>query len=292
MATQSQPVVINLSYAREIGDLLKAAREERHLSRAEVSDTLLCSVPQVEGLESGSARYFYGSRLFAQALSRYADLMALSLDRHQLVQSGDWLVGDVTTEDVSLEGASTAGAGAENPSDCFSRQQLQGAIAMPMAALRASASRHGRWAAVAVMVSAIALIAVVSLSDKTAAVQPAIAAAPVVTVPPAVPVAEPAPPALAPVSETAHGLNPIHLAFSGASWVQVRDAHGRSIERIYQKGESTDVDVADFSSLVVGNAVATSLTINDRLITADVLAPYTQGRVIRLSQKDIRGMVP
>lgn len=71
----------------------------------------------------------------------------------------------------------------------------------------------------------------------------------------------------------------------------MRDAQGRSSERIYQKGEAADVNVANLSSLVIGNATATSLTINDRPVTAEALAPYTQGRVIRLSQKDVRGMV-
>ena len=98
MVMKQPLIVINFEYARETGAALKQLREARGVTRSDIADALILSIQQVQGLEAGSASSFYGARLFAQALSRYADYLDHPLDRQALLQSGKWLVGAVPHE--------------------------------------------------------------------------------------------------------------------------------------------------------------------------------------------------
>ncbi len=95
MVMKQQLIVINFEYARETGAALKEVREARNMTRSDVADALILSIQQVQGLEAGTASSFYGARLFAQALNRYADYLEQPLDRQALLQSGNWMVGAV-----------------------------------------------------------------------------------------------------------------------------------------------------------------------------------------------------
>jgi transcriptional regulator with XRE-family HTH domain len=95
MVSKPHLIVINLDYARDTGALLKEIRDARNMTRSDIADALILSIQQVQGLEAGSASSFYGARLFAQALNRYADYLDHPLDRQALVQSGKWMVGAV-----------------------------------------------------------------------------------------------------------------------------------------------------------------------------------------------------
>ena len=74
---------------------------------------------------------------------------------------------------------------------------------------------------------------------------------------------------------------PVHLAFDGASWVEIRDASGRIVfSRLSQAGSETHVSGAAPFSLVIGNARAVRLYYEGKPVD---LAPYIRIDVAHLT---------
>jgi cytoskeleton protein RodZ len=79
----------------------------------------------------------------------------------------------------------------------------------------------------------------------------------------------------------APGMARIVLAFDGNSWVDVRDANGKSVfSRLNQAGSVQEVQGAAPFSLTIGNAPQVKLTWKGRPVD---LTPYTKGDVARLT---------
>ncbi len=79
----------------------------------------------------------------------------------------------------------------------------------------------------------------------------------------------------------APGMARIVLAFDGNSWVDVRDANGKSVfSRLNQAGSVQEVQGSAPFSLTIGNAPQVKLTWKGRPVD---LTPYTKGDVARLT---------
>lgn len=295
MVIKPQPVVINLSYAREVGDSLQTIRESRQLSRDDISDLLVCSVQQVLGLESGSARYFYGSRLFAQALSRYAELLEFALDRSQLVQSGEWVPGAIAEQSSVIEAVSSDIL-SQKPSKTTAKLSTLSCLLLR----NANKSKTERLMLIRQylfkisMALAIGVISIFAFNVLMDAQYVALASkkkssaqndAPPMSV-------EHQPISANLRAESIRQRNQFRLNFIGQSWVQIRYINQKSIDRIYQRGESLSFDIDQFTSLVIGNVDATQLEFGGKRVEHAMLRPYTRGLVVRLNQHDVRRWEP
>lgn len=101
---------INPECTRTLGAQLREARELRKLSTQDVADKLLFSKNQVIGLEAGELKYFYGTKLYAQAADKYAAFM-------ELPQCPSAILFDFgCPEDTAIEAIAEAPAAAQKSS--------------------------------------------------------------------------------------------------------------------------------------------------------------------------------
>ncbi len=294
MTIKPPPVVINLSYACEVGDSLKTLRESRQLSRDDVSDLLVCSVQQVMGLESGSERYFYSSRLFAQSLSRYADLLAFNMDRTQLVQSGDWVPGAVSAQ-TSVSEAETSVAPDSHTLNAISKFSDTPTLLIDKAFRTAKdhvlvLRQYLLGVSISVAILTISILFINLLFDARQAA-PAFVRSTTSENKTQLNSDQNKPTVISEHASPANR-NQLNLKFTGQSWIQLREIHGKSINRLYQKGESLSFDIEQLSSLVIGNAEATEIDVGGTKLDRAVLSPFTRGLVVRLNQQAIRDLEP
>lgn len=66
-------------YSKEIGALLKAARQARSLDLAEIASKLALSASQLRLLEAGETGSFYNQHFYLQAVQRYAAFLSVEL---------------------------------------------------------------------------------------------------------------------------------------------------------------------------------------------------------------------
>ena len=277
MVIKPQPVVINLSYAREVGDSLKTLRESRQLSRDEVSDILVCSVQQVLGLESGSAKCFYGSRLFAQALSRYAELLSFPLDRTQLVQSGEWIpgaMGAITEQSLDAKTVSAEILGKQS-SETTSKSLVIASLLFRKAITSVKDGviiirQYLLGISMALAIGAISIFAINLLWDTQYPASASGIAVPAQNDAQSTSV-ERKKLTVSPEAETVAQRKQLHLNFTGPSWVQLRSINQKSIDRLYQKGESLSFDIDQVTSLVVGNVDVTQFEMGGKRVDGVML---------------------
>jgi cytoskeleton protein RodZ len=275
-----------------VGERLRAAREGRGLTIADVAQALKLGLRQVEALESGDWGSLPGTTFIRGFVRNYARL--LQVDAAPLMAQLD---ATVTTAKVSLDVPENASG------------------AMP--ATRSAVQRHNRGI---VILGAVLLVAaglaylllpddLTALRDKAQGMIDGAArkegkatetvAAPAATAP-AVP--EPAfPPGQAPEQvinpqlqalpqlapapaaqpAAAAGTGALGLAFTGESWVEVKDRDGRVLlsERRTVGGDQA-VDGTAPLTVTVGKASAVALTWRGKAVD---LAPHTKGEVARLT---------
>lgn len=105
MIIKAPPVILNDQYIKDLGHLLREARERCGESIPEMADKLLFSKDQIAGLENYTLNKFYGERHFVQALIKYAEFLNLPVERDQLTLHGDLTVGAIETDNVKSQPA-------------------------------------------------------------------------------------------------------------------------------------------------------------------------------------------
>ena len=121
MIIKAPPVILNDQYIKDLGHLLRKAREHSGESIPEMADKLLFSKDQIAGLENYTLNKFYGERHFVQALIKYAEFLNLPVERDQLTLHGDLTVGAIDTDNVKTQPAPTISVTSEvqETSDAF-----------------------------------------------------------------------------------------------------------------------------------------------------------------------------
>lgn len=277
------------------GAVLRAAREAHGYSLAEIAQVLKFGVRQLEALERDDYSTLQGTtfiRGFVRSYARY-----LKLDEGPLLAALEPQAPLVVAEVQPVEsmGAEMPASGADGSKRAYA---LAGAVlllgAIAWFVLQEQAAPVPKTDA------QLAAPAPTTLEPEEpaapAAVKPAVPAiatdAPVVAPPvpsvtPAANSAEPVVVAPAEAAQTA-AANPnerqVLLAFSGVSWVEVRDVSNR----IIYSGNSTPDSRQTLRGrppfqLVIGNAQAVKLRYEDRSID---LQPYTRVDVARLTLDD------
>jgi cytoskeleton protein RodZ len=275
-----------------VGERLRAAREARRLTVADVAQALKLGVRQVEALEGGNWASLPGTTFIRGFVRNYARL--LQVDAAPLMAQ---LGATVTTARVNLDVPENASG------------------AMPAA--RSAVQRHNRGVVIlGALLLAGAGLAYMLLPDDLAALrdkaqgmidgaarkedkatetvaapaakEPAVAEpafppgqTPEQVINPqsqALPQLAPAP--AAPAAAVA-GTGALGLAFKGDSWVEVKDRDGKVLlsERRTVGGDQA-VDGAAPLTVTVGKASAVALTWRGKAVD---LAPHTKGEVARLT---------
>lgn len=256
-----------------VGTKLRAAREQQGLSLGDVAQRLKYAPRQVQALEE--ARYdALPSLTFKRGFVRgYAKLLGLD---------GSVLVAELEFEVGPDSGPST--------------EQLQ-QVAYTQPALSSRPTGQSAWRWILAMVIAIVAIGGYSLHEWEPPAPLKMSSQPTV---PATPPAASEPPRAADVpalersmplplplieqrAEPSRGEGKLQFAFSGESWVEVRDASGGIIlSGTFRDGAQQWADGQPPFDLTVGNARLVKLTYRGAEVD---LAPYTKVSVARLQLK-------
>jgi cytoskeleton protein RodZ len=274
--------------AQSVGATLRAAREARQLGLADVAQRLKLGVRQIEALENGDWAGLPGSTFVRGFVRNYARMLGIeseSLLAHL----------DATLEKpvVHLDMPESASGTMPAPAAATGRRDRSFmALGVVLALLAGVVYMVLPNDLSALRDKAQGLLDAAARRDDKAPPAPAVAkdAAPEPVFPPgqtpqqvmnpqlqALPQLEPAKADVA--APAAAGA--LRLAFSGESWVEVRDRDGKVLfsERRTTGGDQA-LDGVPPLSLVIGKASVVSLTWRGKAVD---LAPHTKGEVARLT---------
>lgn len=255
-----------------VGALLGAARVEQGLSAADVSRALKFSVRQVEALEKDDFSELKGSTFLRGFVRSYARF--LKLDEVPLLDALQLEIPSAPLEVHEVESMNAA---------------------MPQRTLSVSPARMRQW-----MITFFLCAGVVGLGwwavqagwFRTEAKEPTVVSASspqasqateVVRENP-VNVAQPLSTVMNPGETVASGLRQLDFAFSGTSWVEVRDANQATVltGRFSDNARQSVQGFPPFQ-LVIGNASAVKVRYENRAID---LQPYVRAEVARFTLDD------
>ena len=296
---------------RTPGPALAAERERQGLSRADIAQRLRISTMQVEAMETDDfARLPRGTflrgfvRNYAKALGLDPAALVAELDRAQPRATAPGIV--VPTQNIRFDPLG----------ERFSGPYVKAAFIAATCVVLAFAAlywwffmRPGALPAAATEVKKPAVVAsqpIVTLQPEPARsfpapAEPAASAPPAPHAPPAAPapsIAETVPfsdpfapsvaakPAVRPAPTAAGesvppGSKSLRFAFSGPSWVEVKDARGRTlISKVNPKGSDAEVVGKPPFTVWIGNAPEVKMTYGDKDFD---LAPHTRAAVARFT---------
>jgi cytoskeleton protein RodZ len=298
---------------RTPGPALAAERERQGLSRADIAQRLRISTMQVEAMETDDfARLPRGTflrgfvRNYAKALGLDPAVLVAELDRAQPRATAPGIV--VPTQNIRFDPLG----------ERFSGPYVKAAFIAATCVVLAFAAlywwffmRPGVLPAVATEVKKPAVVAsqpILTLQPEPARsfpspAEPAASAPTAPTAPPAAPapsIAETAPfpdpfappvaakPAVLPAPAPAAagesvppGSKSLRFAFSGPSWLEVKDARGRTlISKVNPKGSDAEVVGKPPFTVWIGNAPEVKMTYGDKDFD---LAPHTRAAVARFT---------
>lgn len=265
------------------GQQLRAAREARHMSVADVAEVLRFSVRQVEAIEADRYADLPGATLVRGFVRGYAKL--LKLDAGPLLAAMAEAVPQGTAD---VRPPQTLGAAEDAPA---------------LDRVSAPGMSRGVWGLAAVLVVAVGLIAYLvfsseaelpsvasyKMSQESPAAVPAVAPPlPPATGTGAVPdaIQQPAPAvatAAAPATEAPAGTaaSGLVVEFDERSWIEVRDAASKVVlVGEYSKGARQAVEGKAPFQLWIGKASVVRVSYRDQRID---LKPYTREEVARLT---------
>ncbi|MBA3902151.1 MAG: DUF4115 domain-containing protein [Rhodocyclaceae bacterium] len=256
------------------GALLRQAREARGMSLAEAAASLKMSPRQIEAVEAEDYSRLSGATFIRGFIRNYAKL--LKIDAAQVIAALE-----ARTALPAAELSAPADSGVRMPSGAD--RQGKGTVAATLFALTLLGI------AVALYFNVVDLGALLKpysdvpavlkpSSEQTQIVQPlaqplaAVVPAPLAEAPAAVPAAPPA---------SRPGARQLVFSFDADSWVEIRDATGRTIfSQMNPKGTTQVVEGRSPFQLVVGNASYVRLQYNDQPVD---LGPHTRVEVARLT---------
>lgn len=258
------------------GAMLRMAREARGTTIAEVASALKMSPRQIEAIEGEDFSRLTGATFIRGFIRNYARL--LKIDAAPVLAA---LAEQTTLPQVELN--APADAGVRMPTSGGRQGKgLLGATVLALAVLGI---------ALALYFDAIDLGALLNRQGGPAA-GPAVPPQVVQPLPQPVAAVQPTATAEGPSAEARSAGSPDHpipksgghqliFTFDGSSWVEVRDAAGRTLfSQMNAKGTTQVVEGRPPFHLVVGNASHVRLQYNDQPID---LRPHTRVDVARLS---------
>ena len=308
MIIKAPPVILNDQYIKDLGHLLRKAREHSGESIPEMADKLLFSKDQIAGLENYTLNKFYGERHFVQALIKYAEFLHQPVERDQLTLHGGLTVGAIDTDNVKSQPATPRSVTSEvqETSDAsfadlsaLTRSKLHADAAglpldlPPSSPYQAKSNNAFLYGMATVGIIGIVLLMQWGMLSTSATDQPvtaAVTAAPVTwTASTATAMASAAEPSVAagadkPQQERASGkplppsiespsLNNAHVVVetNGTCWIQFNHADGKSSQKVYPPNSKLQFARGELSGIIIGNLNAATLLVNNQNIT---LAQY------------------
>ncbi len=309
MIIKAPPVILNDQYIKDLGHLLRKAREHSGESIPEMADKLLFSKDQIAGLENYTLNKFYGERHFVQALIKYAEFLHQPVERDQLTLHGGLTVGAIDTDNVKSQPAPTLSVTSEvqEASDAFAdlsaltRSKLHADAAglpldlPPSSPYQAKSNNAFLYGMATVGIIGIVLLMQWGMLSTSATDQPVNAAATTAPVTwtastaTATAMASAAEPSVAagadkPQQERASGkplppsiespsLNNAHVVVetNGTCWIQFNHADGKSSQKVYPPNSKLQFARGELSGIIIGNLNAATLLVNNQNIT---LAQY------------------
>lgn len=262
------------------GQRLRAAREARKMSLADVADVLRFSVRQIEALEADRYAELRGATLVRGFVRGYAKL--LKLDPEPLLED---IAATVPQDTVDVRPPQTLGAAEDVPS--IERPSVQ-------------AISRGGWGIAAALALGVALIVYLVLSSdvelpsvaayKASQDSPAVAQAAPAEPPPAQaagasgttdPAVAPTPASDVASAATGTAVPALLVEFDDRSWLEVRDAANKVVlVGEFPKGARQAVDGKAPFQLWIGKASVVRVTFRDQRID---LKPHTREEVARLT---------
>jgi len=305
MIIKAPPVILNDQYIKDLGHLLREAREHSGESIPETADKLLLSKDQIAGLENYTLNKFYGERHFVQALIKYAEFLNLPVERDQLTLHGDLTVGAIETDNVKSQPATPRSVTSElqETSDAFAdlsaltRSKLHADAAhlpldLPTSRPHQPKSNNAfvfgmattgiigivllmQWGMLSTSatdqpVNTAATAAPVTSSASTAT---ASNAEPSASVPEDKPVHERAPEKTLLTAAESPSISDAHVVVetNGTCWIQFNLANGKSSQKVYPPNSKLEFARGELSGIIIGNLNAATLLVNNQNIT---LAQY------------------
>jgi len=271
-----------------VGQQLRAAREERGLSLAEVAQSLKLGQGQVAALENEEWQLLPGNTMIRGFVRNYARLF--DLDVEQLMRGLD-----AARLQQKPQLAASAGTSATLPSPSGRRAERRdylavvgGLLLLALAVLVYFFAPLKEW-----QERLIEMIESRSVAPQVQRAQPA----------PALPTAADSAPRVAPAESVTSGSAPnatvlaaaaspsaavaaagggdLRLSFAQSAWIEVRDAMGHLVvSGMMPAGSQREVGGQAPFSLVIGNATQVTLHHRGRVID---LAPHSKGDVARLT---------
>ena len=307
MIIKAPPVILNDQYIKDLGHLLRKAREHSGESIPEMADKLLFSKDQIAGLENYTLNKFYGERHFVQALIKYAEFLHQPVERDQLTLHGGLTVGAIDTDNVKSQPAPTLSVTSEvqEASDAFAdlsaltRSKLHADAAglpldlPPSSPYQAKSNNAFLYGMATVGIIGIVLLMQWGMLSTSATDQPVNAAAttaPVTwTASTATAMASAAEPSVAagadkpqqerasekplPPAADSPSLFDAHVVVetNGTCWIQFNHADGKSSQKVYPPNSKLQFARGELSGIIIGNLNAATLLVNNQNIT---LAQY------------------
>lgn len=261
---------IKLEAARAIGCAFKEARESKAISLGDAAEKLLMSSHQVNGLESGELKNFYGAKLYAQAADKYAAYLNIT------ERPSDALFIDEGAEHADSENAP------ESP--------VQKGCTEETKPTPSTKVRDYRLLVAGALIVLLTTLAYTQLGDNKV---PEATPLPVIKQAPIPAESKPENPSTAaqetaPVS-TSNSIKAgfIQLNLTGNSWIQVVYANGDKQDKTYRTGDTLDLEASKLQALIIGNATAVTLENSKKAID---LSAYTSpgSKVARIIGPQIR----
>lgn len=255
----------------KIGAVLAAARTEQGLSVADVSRALKFSVRQLEALEKDDYSELTGNTFLRGFVRSYARF--LKLDETPLL---DALQQEVPPSPMEVHEVESMNA------------------AMPQQTPSVAPARLRQWVITAVICAALIGLGWAAVhagwfstelkEPLAGTAQPAPMAIPDKEAESAATITQPTATVVNPGEAMASGLRQLEFAFTGTSWVEVKDAN-QAIVLTGRFDESARQSVQGFPpfQVVIGNAAAVKLKYESRNID---LLPYVRAEVARLTLDD------
>lgn len=268
------------------GELLKAAREARGMSYSDVAQRLKYAPRQVQALEEGRFDALPGLTFQRGFIRGYAKLVGLDANELvSLLEVGAVRDGGPTTMQLQQ----IASLPATMPARTEGRSAWPWILGMILAVVGIGGYTLYEWEAPARLVKSTATVPAPPVAGTP---NPPVASADTAdrSVPMPQPSADTGIPgggglrsASPPVDGTARGSGKIHLAFTGASWVEVRQADGAVVfSGLNNAGMEQWIDGEAPFDLVIGDARSVKLVYRGNEIN---LEPYTKATVAKLQLK-------
>lgn len=289
MAISSKPLPLDEEYARQVGSILRELRESSGDPIESIGNAMLLTASQIEGLERYELKCFYGTRIFAKMLQKYAKRLNYSLDMDRLTLSRGLLVGEydvmpnVNGSQDMLGRAISRVFCERTPRFSGKRIRLKDAwgYAFPWHPLRWAKSRLRKSSAMRFMLYvSVALIGVSSsmqwdelkcLLSQCVSVSRSIDAPTETTMNEmeagkahdGVGKSEISAAAI----DKPIGLGKIVLETTAACWIQLNFADGKTRQSVYPAGTRLEFSYGELSGMIIGNVPAARLMVNRNVIS-------------------------